>query len=275
MGTLRKYAGPVIGIAIFIAALVVLQSALHRYHYRDIMRELHSLPRGRILLALLFTAGSYLALTGYDSLGLRYIRRPLRYGRIAFASFVAYAFSHNLGFPLLTGAPVRFRLYSSWGLSAVEVTNVIAFNSLTFFMGLFTVGGVVFLVEPLQIPGLLHLPFGSVRPVGAIFLAISLGYLVWSGVRNEPLRLGGLEFFGIAGRVLLDDLLPLLLFPLRLASLAEAGRQAGPPLAHGAGDCREQVAEREAGGQDERQQQQRQDDDDRAGRGGHPRPGAA
>ncbi len=194
MGKLRKYAGPVIGIAIFIAALVVLQSALHRYHYRDIIREMHALPRGRILLALLFTAGSYLTLTGYDSLGLRYIRRPLKYSRIAFASFVAYAFSHNLGFPLLTGAPVRFRLYSAWGLSAVEVTNVIAFNSLTFFLGLFTVGGVVFLAEPLQIPELLHLPFGSVRPVGAIFLAISLGYLAWSRVRKEPLRVGGFEF---------------------------------------------------------------------------------
>src|SRR5512142_2718770 len=194
MGKLRKYAGPIIGIAIFIAALYVLQSALHRYHYRDIMREMHALPRGRILLALLFTAGSYLTLTGYDSLGLRYIQRPLHYFRIAFASFVAYAFSHNLGFPLLTGAPVRFRLYSVWGLSAVEVTNIIAFNSLTFFLGLFTVGGVVFLLEPLQIPGLLHLPFGSVRPVGAIFLAISLGYLAWSTVRKEPLRLRGFEF---------------------------------------------------------------------------------
>src|SRR5512135_2016479 len=194
MGKLRKYAGPIIGIAIFIAALYVLQSALHRYHYRDIMREMHSLPRGRILLALLFTAGSYLALTGYDSLGLRYIRRPLKYSRIAFASFVAYAFSHNLGFPLLTGAPIRFRLYSAWGLSAVEVTNVIAFNSLTFFLGLFTVGGVVFLLDPPQIPTLLHLPFGTARPLGAAFLAVSLGYLLWTALRKEPLRIRDFEF---------------------------------------------------------------------------------
>lgn len=194
MTKLRKLIGPAVGVAIFVAALVVLHTSLRRYHYRDIAAELHSLPRGRVLLALLFTAADYLTLTGYDALGLRYVRRPLHYFRIAFASFVAYAFSHNLGFPLLTGAPIRFRLYSSWGLSAVEVTNVIAFNSLTFFLGLFTVGGVVFLAEPLQIPALLHLPFGSVRPVGAIFLAISLGYLAWSRFKKEPLRIRGFEF---------------------------------------------------------------------------------
>ena len=71
--------------------------------------------------------------------------------RIALASFTSFATSYNFG-ALLGGTPVRVRLYSSWGLSAVEVTNVIAFNSLTFFLGLFTVGGVVFLAEPLQIP---------------------------------------------------------------------------------------------------------------------------
>ncbi|HEX9108218.1 MAG TPA: bifunctional lysylphosphatidylglycerol flippase/synthetase MprF, partial [Longimicrobiales bacterium] len=194
MMRLRKFLGPAVGIGIFVVALVVLHSALRRYHYHDIIRELHALPRGRVLLALLFTAAGYTALTGYDSLGLRYIRRPLRYTRIAFASFVAYAFSHNLGFPLLTGAPVRFRLYSAWGLSAVEVTNIIAFNSLTFFLGLFTVGGVIFLVQPPEIPGLLHLPFGSARPLGAIFLAVALAYMVWSGFKKEPLRIRDFEF---------------------------------------------------------------------------------
>ncbi len=191
---LRKLIGPVVGIGIFVAALLVLHSALRRYHYHDIIREMHALPRGRVLLALLLTAADYLTLTGYDSLGLRYIRRPLKYGRIALASFVAYAFSHNLGFTLLTGAPIRFRLYSVWGLSAVEVTNVIAFNSLTFFLGLFTVGGVLFLAEPLQIPGLLHLPFGTVRPIGAAFLAVALAYVVWSFWKKEPLRIRGFEF---------------------------------------------------------------------------------
>lgn len=187
-------AGPLAGLVVFLVAVWVLHSALRRYHYRDIVHALHALPDARILLALLLTAANYLVLTGYDALGLRYIRKPLAYPRIAFASFIAYAFSHNLGFPLLTGAPLRFRLYSAWGLSAVEVTNVIAFNSLTFFLGLFTVGGLVFALSPLEIPHVLHVPFASVRPVGAIFLAIAALYLFWGRLERQPLRIRGWEF---------------------------------------------------------------------------------
>ncbi|HET9983491.1 MAG TPA: bifunctional lysylphosphatidylglycerol flippase/synthetase MprF [Longimicrobiales bacterium] len=207
MSKLRKVAGPLIGLLIFLVAVWVLHSALRRYHYRDIVRALHALPDARLLLALLLTAANYLVLTGYDALGLRYIRTPLAYPRIAFASFIAYAFSHNLGFPLLTGAPLRFRLYSAWGLSAVEVTNVIAFNSLTFFLGLFTIGGLVFTLSPLEIPQVLHVPFESVRPVGGIFLAIVAAYLFWGTFERKPIRIRGWEFTFPATRLSLLQML--------------------------------------------------------------------
>lgn len=207
MSKLRKVAGPLVGLLIFLVAVWVLHSALRRYHYRDIVRALHALPDARLLLALLLTAADYLVLTGYDALGLRYIRKPLAYPRIAFASFIAYAFSHNLGFPLLTGAPLRFRLYSAWGLSAVEVTNVIAFNTLTFFLGLFTIGGLVFTLSPLEIPQVLHVPFESVRPVGGIFLAIVAAYLFWGTLERKPIRIRGWEFTFPATRLSLLQML--------------------------------------------------------------------
>lgn len=51
-----------------------------------------------------------------------------------------------IGFALLTGSAIRYRLYSTWGLSAVEITNIVAFCNLSFWLGLFTVSGVMFLV---------------------------------------------------------------------------------------------------------------------------------
>ncbi len=191
---LRRILSPLLGLVIFGVALWVLHAALRKYHYHDIVRQLHQLPEHQVLLALVLTLANYIVLTGYDALGLVYIKRELEYRRIALASFIGYAFSHNLGFPLLTGAPIRYRLYSAWGLSAVEVTNIVAFNYLTFFLGLFTIGGIIFLVEPLAIPALLHLPLHSARPLGAIFLLVILGYLVWSGMKREPLRIRDWEF---------------------------------------------------------------------------------
>ena len=100
------------------------------------------------------SAASYLLLTGYDTLGLRYARHALPYRRTALASFVGYAFCNTVGYSLVSGGSVRLRLYSGWGLSTLAITKVIAFCSVTFWLGFMAVGGVVFVAEPLAVPAL-------------------------------------------------------------------------------------------------------------------------
>jgi uncharacterized membrane protein YbhN (UPF0104 family) len=181
--------GPLFGLLLFGIALWVLHHELQEYHYHDLVRHVEELSAQRLLLALVLTITSYVVLTGYDTLSLRYIHRPLAYSKIALASFIGYAFSHNIGFSLLSGGSVRYRLYSAWGLSTVEITTVVAFNGLTFWFGILTLGGVIFLWEPLVIPSSLQLPFASVRPLGMIFLFLVGGYLLFSAFRKTPLQI--------------------------------------------------------------------------------------
>ena len=72
----------------------------------------------QILLSFAFTTLSYLALTGYDGLALRHLGIKVPYRLTAIASFTSYAFSFTLGFPLVTGAAVRYWVYGPAGLSA-------------------------------------------------------------------------------------------------------------------------------------------------------------
>ena len=60
---------------------------------------------------------------------------------MAFASFCAYALSHNLGFAAVSGAAVRYRLYAHWGLTPVQIAKTVAFCSLTFGLGGMVLGG--------------------------------------------------------------------------------------------------------------------------------------
>ena len=129
---LRALLGPLVGVVLFGVALALLRRLLGGHHYSDIVRELNAMPRERVALAIVLTAANYLVLTGYDSLALRYIRHALAYAKIAVASFIAYAFSANIGLWVLSGGSVRYRLYSGWGLSAVEVAQVVAFSAVTF-----------------------------------------------------------------------------------------------------------------------------------------------
>jgi len=181
--------GPFVGLVLFTAALWVIRHELNAYHLHDILRKFHDLPAKTLLSACLFTALSYFLMTGYDYLALRYIQHPLSYAKTALASFIGYAFSNNVGFSMIAGASVRYRLYTTWGLSAFEITQVVGFCSLTLWLGFLALGGIVFLLEPLVLPAALHLPFTSVHIIGIICLVIVIGVVFMSMVRNKPLKI--------------------------------------------------------------------------------------
>jgi phosphatidylglycerol lysyltransferase len=186
--------GPLLGLILFAVALLVLHRELKEYSYHDVMRSLGELSALHIYMALALTLLSYLVMTGYDSLALRYIRYPLPYRKIAFASFIGYSFSMNIGLSMIAGGSVRYRLYSAWGLSAAEITKVIVFCTVALWLGLFSLSGTIFLIEPVAVPSMLHLAFYSRHPLGIAFLAPASGYLLLCAWRKRPLKIGGWEF---------------------------------------------------------------------------------
>ena len=90
--------------------------------------------------------------------GAQLHRRPLRLRRTVFGSFISYAFSQMLGFPLLTGGSVRYRLWSSWGLSSTEIAKAVSFVAFSFGLGMVALSGVVFLAAPASTAEVLGLP---------------------------------------------------------------------------------------------------------------------
>jgi len=175
-------------------AFYLLARDLKSYHYRDLMRQVWTLPHQHLLIALLLTAVAYAVLPGYDAIALSYVDHQLPARRIAFGSFIAYALSHSLGFPLLSGGPVRYRFWSAWGLSTSEIAQAISFAGATFIIGMVAVAGVVFLLEPSSTIQLLRLPLSTLKPVGAICVLLIAAYLVVAATRKNSLRFFGWEF---------------------------------------------------------------------------------
>lgn len=180
--------------ALFLVALIVLYHELRVYHLKDILENLKGIGSYQIHLAAAFTIISYLIMILYDVLALRYVKHPLPYSKIGFASFIGYAFANNLGLAMISGGSVRYRLYSLWGLSLIDITRIIAFCTVTLWLGFFTLAGIVFLVEPQILPAQLLLPFHSVYPLGVIFLLIVAAYIFSVLIIKRPLRIRELEF---------------------------------------------------------------------------------
>jgi phosphatidylglycerol lysyltransferase len=177
-------------IALFALALWVLHHELAQTHPADIRRALAAIAWPVLGLAVLGTAGSYLALTGYDVLALRQVGATLPYRRIAAASFVATAVGHNLGMAMVTASAVRLRAYTAWGLSAAQVTVMAGVVAATFLIGVAFSTGLALLLEPARAGGLLHVGPEGARFVGALLLGAVLAYvgLAWRGRRS--LRIG-------------------------------------------------------------------------------------
>ncbi len=176
----RQILGSILGLLLFSAALWVLGRELKAYHTKDIIGYLHLLPFRHVLSAIFLTALAYLVMACYDALALRHIRHELPFQRTALTSFIAFAFSNNMGFAMIAGGSVRYRLYSAWGLSALEIAQVIGFCTVSLWLGFLTLGGMTFVMNPIELPLSIHFPIRSTFPIGVVFLSVLVSFIVWS-----------------------------------------------------------------------------------------------
>ncbi len=188
-----RLAAPAVGLGLFVAAVAVLHNELRAYHLPQILDALRAVPRSRILQSAAAAAVSYLAAACYDALAMHSIGKRLGWPRVAAASFIATSFSNSIGFGLLTGGSVRYRLYSSWDVSMAEIARVLIFFSVTLWLGFLALAGAVFAFEPLALPTALRLPFVSARPLGVLFLALAVAYLPLAAAARKPIKLGRIE----------------------------------------------------------------------------------
>ncbi len=171
-----------LGTALGFGAIWAVQRTFSHLKLGDIEHALNGMARWGLVLALGLTVCSYTVLTIYDRLGTIYAGHKLPYARVAFASFCAYALSHNLGFGTLSGGAVRYRLYAHWGLTPLQIAKTVAFCSLTFGLGSLVLGGAILLFEPRHVPFFgQHLPLAAMHAAGALLWVIVAGYGLLAG----------------------------------------------------------------------------------------------
>ena len=113
----------------------------------------------------------------FDADFLRSVRaahdRPRTKCRIAsrrLRSFTSYAVGHNVGASVFSGGAVRYRIYSTWGLSVIEVTKICFVAGLTFWLGNATVLGLGVLHSPQAASDIDQLPLWLNRVLAIVIL---------------------------------------------------------------------------------------------------------
>ncbi len=178
---------PALGVLVLAGIIFGLHGALKRIGPRDVLHALAATPGGQVLDAFLLLAVSFCIMTIYDLPGVLFARKLLHLPqllphRIALASFCAYALSHVLGAPALTGAAIRVRLYAEWRVPPVGIGRIIALSGTMFMLGAATLASLILLLHPHAVPLFRHdLKIAVLRAAGGVLLALVLVYVLVAG----------------------------------------------------------------------------------------------
>jgi uncharacterized membrane protein YbhN (UPF0104 family) len=178
--------GLVLSIAIIATALYVLFNILRDIEVREVVSALRNADSRDIIIAALLVAGAYFSLTFYDLFALRTIgRSELPYRIAALGGFTSYSVGHNVGASVFTGGAVRYRIYSAWGLDAIEVAKLCFIAGLTFWLGNATVLGLGIAFAPEAASRIDQIPAWANRCLAIATLIVLALYVfwVWTGRR--------------------------------------------------------------------------------------------
>ncbi|MDD4648678.1 MAG: bifunctional lysylphosphatidylglycerol flippase/synthetase MprF [Desulfoplanes sp.] len=183
---------PYIGFVMFLVAIVIMHHELKVHNIAEIAASLEQMPIAVILLGILLTGINYLCLTGYDFMALRYLGRTVRFRNVILASLISFSISNTTGQALISGASMRYRFYSLWGLSGMDIIKFSLFISLMYVLGATT----IFSISTVTSPGLPGASLPLIHTVQLLAWSTLAALAVyWSIIlfRKKPFIVRGME----------------------------------------------------------------------------------
>ena len=186
-----KRLGIAASVLIIVFAVTTLVRTLKGVDSSIILTALTEIAPYRIGLAALCVVGAFCTLTFYDFFALRTIGKThVPYRIAAMSGFTSYTIGHNIGATVFTGGAIRFRIYSDYGLTAIDVAKICFLSGLTFWLGNLFVLGIGMVWHPWAASAMDLLPYAMNRLIGLGCLAGIAAYLVWLSTGKARRELG-------------------------------------------------------------------------------------
>jgi len=178
-------------VAVIVFSLTVVYGVLKNLQFEDIVAALRKTDAHDVIIAALCLFGVFAVLTAYDFFALRTIGKPnVPYRVAALSGFASFSIGHNVGAVLVTSAAIRYRVYSEWGLSALDVAKVCFVTGLTFWLGNACILGLAIIAEPGAASAIDGLHPMLNRGLAAAALILVGIYLAWLRQRSRTIRIG-------------------------------------------------------------------------------------
>jgi glycosyltransferase 2 family protein len=188
----RSTISAAISLSVLAVASLVLYELLRDADFGKVLDALKGQPLQKIAIAGVFVIAGYITLTFYDYFALHAIgRHKVPYAVAALASFTSFTIGHSLGAAVFTGGLIRFRIYSAWGLTLLDIAKIAFITSMTFWLGnAFLLGGAA-AYRPEAAAAVDHLPLWMNRAIGLTALFAIACYLLWLAPRPRIIGRSG------------------------------------------------------------------------------------
>lgn len=175
-----------ISLSVLAVAAFILYQLLRNADFGKVLAALKAQSIQKIAMSGAFVVAGYVTLTFYELFALRTIgRNKVPYAVAALASFTSSTIGHSLGAAISTGGLIRLRIYSSCGLTVIDVAKIAFVTGMTFWLGnAFLLGGAT-AFAPEAATAVDHLPSWINRLIGLGGLSVVGCYLLWLAPRRR------------------------------------------------------------------------------------------
>lgn len=182
------------GLFFFCLAAYMLYHQLSKYSLNDIKDALLAIPMHNLLMACVASIGGYVALSSYDFLALKYIRRKLATWKWILTGFIGFSVSNNAGHAIVSGGTIRYRMYTRWRFKGSEIVRMVTFSGFTYLIACFFLIIVGYLITPDHAFGDGSVSKFTTQITALVSLIGLIGYFALSIWYKKPLIIKGIEF---------------------------------------------------------------------------------
>jgi uncharacterized membrane protein YbhN (UPF0104 family) len=166
----------VLSFAFFAAVMWLVARYAMNIDWQEVWGSVVETPAPSLMIAVALAACSHLLYSCFDLFGRRYTGHKLPTRTVMSVTFVSYAFNLCIG-SLVGGVAFRYRLYSKLGLQNGVITRVVTMSMLTNWIGYTLLAGLLFLIQPLQLPPNWNMGNHGLQYVGVGLVFTAAAYL--------------------------------------------------------------------------------------------------
>ena len=163
----------------FSAVALLLARQAREIEWDKVAASIRAYDALTLVAAFALSAFSYLIYSSFDLLGRYYI--GIRQSKLSVydamsTAFISFAFNQSIG-SMIGAVAFRFRMYSKLGLSAAQISKILAMSVVTNWFGYAVLAGIIFVTGTVSMPKGWDIGADIVRLIGGALLITACAYL--------------------------------------------------------------------------------------------------